>query len=301
MPHPIPEKPSGGGKSTLELTHLDKIYWPKEGYKKKDLIAYYQSIASYILPYLKNRPITLHRYPDGIEGKEFYQKDLPPSHPKWLKTCEITQEGKVNHYLLIQDIKSLLYAVNLGSIDLHPFISRVKSLTTPDYCVIDLDPHDISFDKVIEAALTIHELLEKIKVDHYCKTSGKKGLHILIPLQGNYTFEQSKNFAEIICCLTHEKLPKTTSLERSPGKRPKKIYLDYLQNRLHQTIVAPYAVRPVPEALVSTPVAWTEVNEHLDIRQFNIQTVLHRLKKMGDIFSPILKKKTNLQLALKKL
>lgn len=303
-PENIPElnpKQSPSKVSKVELTHLDKVFWPEEKYTKGDLISYYQSIAPFILPYLKNRPVTLHRYPDGIEGKEFYQKDLPPSHPAWLKTCEIIQEGKINHYLLINDVNSLLYAVNLGSIDLHPFISKITSLSQPDYCIIDLDPHDIPFNKVIEAALTLHEILDKIQVKHYCKTSGGKGLHILIPLNGKYDYEQSRHFAEILGYLIHQKLPKTTSLERTPAKRPKKIYIDCLQNRTAQTIVAPYSVRPRPHALVSTPLEWNEVNEDLDVSQFNIKTVLNRLKKKGDIFSPILKEKTNIKIALDRI
>lgn len=301
----IPEKASEKRslKKTLkvELTHLEKIYWPEEKYTKGDLITYYETIAPYILPYLKDRPMTLHRYPDGIEGKEFYQKDLPASHPSWLKICEIEQEGKINHYLLIDDVNSLLYAVNLGSIDLHPFISRCKNLGNPDYCVIDLDPHDISFDKVIEAALVVHEILAKIKVKHHCKTSGGKGLHIVIPLYGNYDYEQSRQFAEIIGLLVHQRLPQTTSLDRSPTKRRKKIYIDCLQNRISQTIVAPYSVRPRPQAKVSTPLDWNEVNSHLDVDQFTIKTVPQRLKKIGDIFTPILKEKNNLKSALARI
>lgn len=288
-------------KLQVELTHLDKIYWPEEKYTKGDLLAYYEAIAPFILPYLKDRPMTLHRYPEGIQGQSFYQKNLPASHPSWLKTCDIQQEGKINHYLLINNVNSLLYAVNLGSIDLHPFISRYKSLENPDYCIIDLDPHDISFDKVIEAALAIHEILDKIKVKHYCKTSGGKGLHIFIPLNGKYDYEQSRQFAEIISYLVHQKLPRTTSLERTPAKRPKKIYVDYLQNRINQTVVAPYSVRPRPHAKVSTPLDWKEVKQGLDVDQFNIKTLPQRLKKKGDIFTAILKEKTNLKAALERI
>lgn len=296
----VPHKRSSK-KSVLELTHLDKIYWPEEKYTKGDLLEYYKSIAPFILPHLKNRPITLHRYPEGIMGKDFYQKDLPISHPDWLKTCEIQQEGKINHYLIIDDVNSLLYAVNLGSIDIHPFISRYKSLETPDYCIIDLDPHDISFDKVIEAALTIHEILDDIKVKHYCKTSGGKGLHIFIPLNGKYDYDQSRRFAEVIGYLVHQKLPLTTSLERSPAKRPGKIYIDCLQNRISQTVVAPYSVRPRPHANVSTPLEWKEVNERLDVGKFNLKNIPQRLKKMGDLFAPIQSEKTNLKIVLNRL
>lgn len=282
----------------MQLTNLEKVYWKEEGYTKGDLIAYYESIAPYILPYLKGRPIMLHRYPDGIEGKDFYQKDLPASHPKWIKTFEIFQENKLNHYLLIHDIQSLLYAVNLGSIDLHPFLSRCKNLDHPDFCIIDLDPHDISFDKVIEVALLYHELLEKIHVPHFCKTSGGKGLHILIPLQGQYTFDQSRQFAEIISTIIHGRTAKFTSLERSPSKRPNKIYLDCLQNRSSQSIVSPYSVRPRPHALVSCPLKWEEVNSKLDPNEYTLKNMPKRLERMGDVLLPVLKEKLNLRKAL---
>jgi len=285
----------------LSLTNLEKVYWPDEGYTKGDLIAYYEEIAKYILPYLKDRPIMLHRVPNGIKGKDFYQKNINFSHPDWIHTCAVKHEGKTDNYLMIDDVRSLLYAVNLGSIDLHPFLARINSIDHPDFCVIDLDPHDISFDKVIEAALTVHEILDGAKVKHYCKTSGGKGLHILIPLGAKYDFNQSKQFAEIICSLVNKRLPKTTSVERSPEKRPKKIYLDFLQNRFGQTIVAPYAVRPRAKAMVSTPLEWDEINDDLDISAYTIETVPKRVKKIGDILKPILGPGINLKAVLSKL
>jgi bifunctional non-homologous end joining protein LigD len=287
-----------GKTSDLKLTHLEKIYWSKEKITKGDLIDYYESIAPFILPYLKDRPIMLHRYPDGIEGKDFYQKDLNFNPPVGIKTFELMQEGKINNYLLINDVHSLLYAINLGSIDLHPFLSHTKTLQHPDYCVIDLDPHEIAFSHVIEVALALDELLNNLKIKHFCKTSGGKGLHILIPLKAKYDYEQSRQFAEIICMHIQKLFPKTTSMERSPQKRPKKIYLDCLQNRLSQSIVAPYAVRPRPFANVSTPLLWEEVNESLEIGQFNIHTVPARLAKMGDVMKGVLSAGINMQKAL---
>ncbi len=272
----------------ITLTHLEKVYWPDEKITKGDLLTYYESISPYILPYLKERPIMLHRYPDGIAGKDFYQKDLNFTVPDGIETFSLTQEGKINHYLLINDLKSLLYAVNLGSIDLHPFLSHTETLANPDYCVIDLDPHDISFDKVIEAALVVHDILNTIKIKHYCKTSGGKGLHILIPLKAKYDYEQSRQFAEIVCHVVNKRLPKTTSMERSPQKRPNLIYLDCLQNRISQSIVAPYSVRPRQKALVSTPLSWDEVNKNLDVSTFTMKEVISRTKRQGDILKPLL-------------
>lgn len=265
------------------------------------MIDYYESVAPFILPYLKDRPIMLHRFPEGIDGQGFYQKDLDASHAEGIHTFPIKHEGKTDHYLLINDLHSLLYAVNLGSIELHPFMSRTKNLNNPDYCVIDLDPVDIPFEKVVETALAAHEILDGIDVKHFCKTSGGKGLHILIPLHGNYDFEQSRQFAEIISHFIHKKLTSTTSLERNPKKRRKKIYLDCLQNRHGQTIVAPYAVRPRPHAPVSTPLSWEEVNTDLDPTKFNIKTVPSRLKEKGDIFKAVLGRGVNLEKALKNI
>lgn len=302
VPKPAPikdEKERSKKQGSLSLTHLDKVYWPKEKYTKGDLISYYEKVAPFILPYLKNRPIFLHRYPEGIEGQDFYQKDLTYPLPEGIRKTPVQHEdGRITHYLLIDNLQSLLYAINLGSIDLHPFLSQVQSLDCPDFCVIDLDPHDVPFKAVIEAALLLHEILEDSKIKHYCKTSGGKGLHILIPLHAQYGYEQSKQFAEIICHILHKKLPKTTSVERNPEKRPKKIYLDFLQNRSGQSIVAPYAVRPRPKAMVSTPLSWDEVNEHLDISAYNIATIPERLKNKGDLLKGVLGAGINMQKVL---
>lgn len=284
----------------LELTHRDKIFWPKEKITKGELIDYYQAIAKYILPYLKNRPIVLYRFPDGITGESFYQKNLE-SHPSWIQTVPVKHEGKVAQYLLIDNLESLLYAINLGSIDLHPYLSRVGNLDSPDFCILDLDPHGVPFERVIEVAKGAHTLLEELKLRHFCKTSGGNGMHIVIPLHGLYSYEQSRQFALLIGHLLHKQFPKFTSLERSPQKRPKKLYLDCLQNSSGQTIVAPYSVRPRPGAKVSTPLLWEELVEGLDPLQFTLKTVPERLKKIGDIFKPVLEKGVNIEKALKEL
>lgn len=285
----------------VKATHLEKVFWPKEKFTKGDLLLYYQDIAEYILPYLRDRPITLYRFPNGIENKGFYQKNIT-SHPDWISTYRIEDgNGKVDHFLQIKDLDSLLYAINLGSIDLHPFLSRYHSLDKPDFCVIDLDPHDIDFSAVIQAAKLIHEILQKAEVPHFCKTSGGKGLHILIPFQAQYDYMQSQRFAELICNFVHDEMKETTSLERMTGKRPNKIYLDTLQNRKGQSIVAPYSIRPRPGVIVSTPLHWEELDEKLDIRKFNADTVRRRLKEHGDILKNIFSASFNLNSALRNL
>lgn len=296
------EKPETIQESENKLTNLDKIYWPKEKYTKGDLISYYKEIAPYILPYLKDRPVMLKRYPEGISKEPFYQKDASSLHlPKEIETFAIKHEKKTVHYLLIQNLSSLEYVINLGTIELHAFNSRIQHLKNPDYLVFDLDPLNISFDYVIETAQALHDMLESIKVTSYCKTSGKRGLHIYVPLGGLYTYEQGRQFGQIIADIIHKQLPEFTSLERKPSNREKKVYIDLLQNSEMQTIVAPYCVRGQPGAPVATPLTWDEVKKGLDPKDFTIKTIPERLKKVKDLFKPILGKGIDIKKALKRL
>lgn len=283
------------------LTHLNKVFWPKEGYTKGDLLEYYDSIAPFILPYLKQRPVTLLRLPNGIEEKGFYQKNIDPHAPDWVSTILVKHESKSIHYLTIPDKNTLLYAVNLGSIDIHAFSSHFPTLENPDYLVMDLDPLAISFSKVIATAQMVHEILESREIAHYCKTSGATGLHIYLPLQAQYSYAIVKQFAELLAELIHEQLPSFTSVERLPSRRKRKVYLDYLQNHFGQTMAAPYCVRPQPGAPVSTPLDWKEVKEGLDPLNFTIKNVLQRVKKKGDLFKGVLGKGIDLLHCLKKL
>lgn len=275
----------------MNLSNPDKIYWPKEKFTKLDLLKYYQTVSSYILPFLKNRPVVMRRFPNGIEGENFIQKNTESLHlPEGFQTADIKHEGKHVHYLLVQDKASLEYAVNLGTIEFHPFHSRVGHLDNPDYFILDLDPEDVSFQIVMETALTVHHLFEEWKIPHYCKTSGGRGLHIYIPLQAKYTLDQVAKFGEALGVLIHEQLPSITSLVRSPAKRQKKIYLDVLQNRSGQTIAAPYSVRGRLHAPVSTPLHWEELKKGMKPEDFNMKTVPSRLKEVGEIFTPVLGK-----------
>lgn len=285
---------------SVAITHPEKIYWPQEGYTKADLIEYYSSVATYILPYLKDRPETLHRYPNGIDKASFYQKNAS-NVPNWIKTEQIKHGGKADQYIIVDDEKSLLYVANLGCIELHPFHSRIQSLHAPDYLILDLDPEDISFDKVVEAAQVIHELLDQLDIPHVCKTSGSRGLHIYIPLGAQYTYVQSGQFSKILARLTYEALPNLISLEHNPQKRQGKIYIDFLRNSFGQTVAAPYSVRPKPGATVSTPLKWSEVKKGLDPREFTIKTLGQRLQKVGDLFEIILGPGIDMQKCLKKL
>lgn len=282
------------------LTHLDKVYWKKEKITKGEMIDYYASISKWLLPYLKDKPESLRRFPNGTEGEAFFQKDLK-GHPDWIQTAKVEHSNKKVNYLLIQNKESLLYAANLGCIELHPFFSKIDRLHNPDYMVFDLDPKTASFDKVIEVAKEIHAVLEEIKVPSFCKTSGRDGLHIAIPLGGKYTYENAKGFAEVIALIVMRRLPKIATMERSIAKRKGKVYIDCNQNNFGQTLVAAYSVRARPGATVSTPLKWSEVKKGLDPKKFTIKNTLKRVKKLGDLFLPVLGKGIDMAKAIKRL
>ncbi|HSX41162.1 MAG TPA: DNA ligase D [Candidatus Saccharimonadales bacterium] len=271
-----------GGKFTP--THRDKVFWPKEKYTKGDVIDYYDAVSATILPHLVYRPQSMNRHPNGIKGASFFQKDVE-KHPDWVKTKPIYSEsndGDIN-WLICNDRDTLLYMANLGCIELNPWHSRTASLDKPDYCLIDLDAKTTKFEVVVEVAKAAKKLLDEISADCFVKTSGKTGMHILIPLGAKYSYEQSRQFAQLIVGKLNERLPKITSVERNPDKRRGKIYLDYLQNRKGQTMAAAYCLRPVEGAPVSAPLKWSEVKKGLDPRKFNIKTMPARIKKVGDL------------------
>ncbi|HEV3168476.1 MAG TPA: DNA ligase D, partial [Isosphaeraceae bacterium] len=294
-------RPSGGHR--VELTHLDKVYWPEEGFTKGDLIAYYRDMAPLILPYLRDRPESLHRHPEGISATGFFQKDVSLHRPpSWVRTVKIPSETKGTiEYVVCQDEDSLLYLVNLGCIELNPWSSRVGSLDEPDYLIIDLDPEAIPFSRVIEAAQAVRRVLDKAGASSVCKTSGKSGLHILVPLKAGYSYEHAKQFAELIANVVHQSLPRSTSVVRSPAKRQRRVYLDFLQNRRGQTIAAPYCVRPVHGASVSTPLQWREVKAGLDPANFTMSTIRKRTEKLGDLWKPVLEEGIDLEECLSRL
>ncbi len=286
------------------LTHLDKIYWPKDGYSKGDLIAYYREVAPVILRYLKGRPESLNRYPDGIEGEHFFQKDAKTLRlPDRVRTADVRSESKGGNirFLICDDAATLLYLANLGCIDLNPWDSRTDSIERPDYLVMDLDPEQAPFHKVVDAALAVRDVLDEAGIKGYCKTSGARGLHVYVPLGARYDYDETRQFAEIIARLAHERLPDATSLERSPEKRKGRVYFDFLQNRRGATTAAAYCVRPRPGATVSTPLDWKEVRRGLDPADFTIRTVPKRIRRLGDLFKPVLGKGIDMAKALTRL
>lgn len=291
------------GGHAVRLTNLSKLYWPQEGFTKGDVVDYYHQVADFIVPYLRDRPESLHRHPDGITKPGFFQKDVskqPP--PEWVHTVNLSSDdGKTSRYVVCQDQATLLYMANLGCIELNPWHSRLGSLDRPDYLALDLDPESIAFEHVIEAAQHIHRTLDKLGAESVCKTSGKRGLHIYVPLGARYSYEQGRQFAELVARLVHQELPATTSLERMPERRQQRVYLDWLQNGEGKTLAAAYSVRPYPGATVSAPLRWQEVRRGLDPAQFTLRTMLKRLSKVGDVWRPTLSSGIDLPACLERL
>lgn len=288
---------------SIEVTNFNKVFWPDDGYTKGDLVEFYQQLAPIILPYLKNRPQSLQRFPNGIMGESFYQKDASHLKTDWLLRGKIHSNSKHEsiEYLLCQDEASLIYMINLGCIDLNPWNSTIQHLDKPDYLVIDLDPEGIPFGDVVNVALVCREVLEGFNIHSYPKTSGATGIHIYIPLAAKYTYEQARYFTELLCTQIYSKKPDLTSMVRSPKNRQGKVYLDFLQNIQGQTLASVYSVRARPGAPVSTPLMWSELNKKLNPEQFTIKNTLKRIESKGDIFKGVLGKGINIQNILKKI
>lgn len=293
------------GKQEVKLTNQNKIYFPKDEVTKGDLIDYYQKMSRYILPHIKNRPQSMNRFPNGIDGMSFYQKDASDNIPDWVETHAVHSDSgdKFIDYILCNDKATMAYMNNLGCIEFNVWTSQIQTIDKPDYLVLDLDPSDNnSFEDVIQTAQMVKKNIDKGKVEGYCKTSGSSGIHIYIPMGAKYEFDQVKNFAHVLMQLVQQKLPEITTLERALQKRDKnKIYLDYLQNRRGQTLASVYSVRPKNGAPVSMPIEWSELKSGLKPTDFNIENALERVKKNGDLFKPVLGKGIDMLKALELL
>ena len=277
---------TGSEFGRVKFSNTDKIFWPEEKYTKGDVIAYYDEVAEYILPYLKDRPESLKRTPDGIKSNGFFQKNVAGTVPEWIKTRKIKSDSAAEsiEWLLCQDKETLLFLANYGCIEINPWSSRVGSLNNPDYIIFDLDPKGAPMKNIVATALKVKEILDALKVPAYIKTSGGNGLHVFIPVEPKYTYEQTREFSHLISQMVHRDLPKITSLERMPDKRKGKVYLDFLQNGKGKTMASIYSLRPREGAGVSTPLEWDEINDKLDLKKFNIKTVPERLAEKGDLW-----------------
>ena len=288
---------------TVTITNPTKVFWPDEGYTKTDLIAYYERIAPWLLPYLRDRPLVLARYPDGITGKTFFQKDVPEWTPEWLRRERIHASGvdRDIDYFVVDDVEALRYVANTGTIPLHLWASRVGAIERPDWLVLDLDPKGAPFTDVIKVALALREILETLELPSYPKTSGATGLHILLPLGARYSYEETRTFARLLATLAVEAVPSISTIARVVSARGGKVYVDFGQNGPGQTIVAPLSVRPLPGAPVSMPLRWPEVTARLAPDRFTIRTAPERLDEVGDPMAPVLGEGVDIAAALGRL
>ena len=269
---------------SVHITNRDKVFWPGEGYTKGDLIDYYEAVAPWLLPWLEDRPLVLTRYPDGIDGKSFYQKDAPGFTPDWIRVERMwsdTTEREIS-YFVADCVESLVYLANMGTIPLHIYHSRTEAIEQPDWCVLDLDPKEAPFKDVLAVARAIHELCEEIELPNFVKTSGSTGLHILLPLANQFTFEQSRILGELLGRVIVTRLPDICTITRNPSKRDGKVYIDYLQNGSGKLIAGTYCVRPKAGAPVSMPITWDEVNSRLKPDKLTIKNALRRMKKWDE-------------------
>ena len=294
------------GNCVLGLTSLDRVYFPDDGYTKADLLGYYNSVAKYILPYLKDRPLIMKRYPTGIKGISFHQHDVDEV-PEFVPTIELeAEDSKGKHmvdYVVGGNLQTHLYLANLGAIERHPWHSRIDDLEHPDWFVFDMDPGDkVEFETICDVAIIARDVLADLGLKSYAKTSGSRGIHVYVPIKAEYTYEQVADLAAAVAKTVADAAPTNATVERSKSKRKKsQIYVDHMQNAYGKSVVAPYSVRPKPGAPVSAPLEWTEVKrKKIRINDFTIETMLKRIGKKGDLFAQVLKNKQGLEDAFEK-
>ena len=285
----------------LKFTNLNKVFYPADGYTKRDVINFYAAVADLLVPHLQGRPLSLKRYPNGIDQDFFFQKDAS-GFPDWLHREEIASDEDAKTRVIADDKPSLLYLANLGCIDQNPYMSRLGSLDNPDFILIDLDPYHCGYDRIVEAAQLVREKLRLIGLTGYPKTTGGNGMHVYVPVEPIYEFAQTRSFAEILARWVAAERPDLFTTPRMTSAREKgKVYFDYLQNASRKTISAPYVLRAHPGAPVATPLKWEEVIPGLKPAQFHIANVLRRFERVGDLFDGVLTKPQELGPALEKL
>lgn len=273
----------------VKLTNLKKPLWP-EGLTKAHLVKYYLDMAPYILPHINNRPLVMKRYPDGLGGKPFYQKECPDYAPQWIVTCPVRHSEKTINYIVCNDTATLVWLANQGCIEVHAWLATTDNLECPDLAVMDLDPgQDSSMADTVQAALLTRRALEGMGLRGFLKTSGSRGLHILIPLRPVYPWKEVTSYMKLVAEAVAGVMPGKYTTERSLDKRAGRLYVDYLQNGRGKTMAFQYSLRPLPGAPVSTPLTWQEAEEgNIDIRLYNINTISTRLEMLGDIYQELL-------------
>ena len=276
----------------VRLTNLNKPMWPGDGITKAGLIRYYADMAPILLPYLKDRLFIMSRYPDGINGEMFYQKDCPGYAPEWINIfpVESPEVGKTVHYIVCNDLPTLLWLANQACIELHIWLAKIPRINYPDIAVFDLDPFPpAGFSDTLEVALLVKEALAQFGLTGYPKTSGATGLHIFVPIKPEYTYQEVRDAVEFVCRRIHAVFPQKTTMERLIADRTGKVYLDYLQNTRGKTMTFQYSLRPVPGAPVSTPLTWDEVRKgQINPADFRIDNIMTRLAEVGDLYTEFL-------------
>lgn len=294
------------GEYVLDLTSLDRVYWPESGFTKADLIRYYYEISEYILPYLENRPLIMKRYPMGIGGQSFHQHDVDEV-PEFVRTIALEAEDEGIHtvdYIVCDNLQTHLYLANLGAIERHPWHSQTSNLEFPDWFVFDLDPgEEVEFETICEVAVSTRQVIDSLGLESYAKTSGSRGIHVYVPIKPEYAYDRVTDLSERIAKIVAGENPKVATVERSKSKRTKnQIYVDYLQNAYGKSVVAPYSVRPKAGAPVSAPLVWDEVEKKkISIKDFTIENMLERVGKKGDLFKAVLTDKQSLEEAFEKV
>lgn len=294
-PRPSPAVPAEGVNATpsssrVQFTHLDKVMFPEAGLTKADMLKYYLSIADTLLPHLKDRPVTLERLPDGIgEGKpRFWQKNTPAYYPKWIPRIELpTGQGKPVQYALVNDVDTLAYLVNQGAVTFHTYLSRVQDLERPDYVVFDFDPGGNKFADIVRLARGLRDVLDGQRLESYPKTSGKSGLHVVVPWKRGGNFDEARAWAMEQAVRLVAEFPKLATIERLKEKREGRIYVDVIQNARGHHVVPPYVLRAIPQATVSTPLDWKEVTPKLDPAKFTMRELLERVNRRGDLMADL--------------
>jgi bifunctional non-homologous end joining protein LigD len=284
---------------TVKLTNLQKIFWPKLRLTKRDLLQYYADVSRWVLPHLKNRAMVMKRYPNGIAGPFFFMKRAPSPRPSFIPVCPIEHaSGNIIEFPVIQNVASLLWLVNLGCIDLNPWYARCDDVHRPDYLHFDLDPVEgTPFERVLQTALLVRDALAALQIASYAKTTGSRGIHVYVPIVRGPDQKQVWSFAKKLSTELEQRYPKVVTAEYRVAKRPKgRVLVDYNQNAWNRTLASVYSVRPKPAATVSTPVTWREVERGVRIEDFTMMNVPRRVKKLGDLWEPLVKEKGRVRL-----
>jgi len=276
----------------VQLTNLDKPFWPELGVTKGDLIQYYADVAPLLLPHIRDRAMVMKRYPHGAAGEFFFMKRAPSPRPDWIRTCRIHHDsGNVIDFPVIDDVPSLLWVINLGCIDLNQWYATCDDVDRPDYLHFDLDPGSATWEQVLESARIVHDALTTLKMPGYAKTTGSRGIHVYVPIVRGPEQKEVWTFAKALAVELAGRHPKLMTSEYKVAKRPKgRVLVDYNQNAWGRTLASVYSVRPHPRACVSTPVTWQEIDKGVRIEDFRIDNVRARFKKTGDLYKPLVLK-----------